>query len=84
MTTMTANNNYKKNMTKGTSLTPSVESPEWVVVSRAMARRSLDFLTRQVQTFDDSSDWYIAFQESATSLQSYSVLLRYYAWTLIL
>jgi hypothetical protein len=77
------NNNYKKmNMTKGTPLssswTPSVESPEWVVVSRAtaLARRSFDFLTRQVQTFDDSSDWSIAFQESATSLQSYSVLLR--------
>ncbi|KAL3914887.1 MAG: hypothetical protein SGILL_005901 [Bacillariaceae sp.] len=57
---------------------PSTDSPEWVVVSRAvvLAKRSYQFMVKRLVDFDDSADWSAIFQESATSFQSYSVLLR--------
>ena len=56
---------------------PSVESPEWVIVKRAaaLARRSHDFLMGCMRTFDEDK-WSTAFHETASSFQSYSILLR--------
>lgn len=56
---------------------PSVPSPEWVVLSRAiqLAKRSYQFLLACLTKFDDS-DWMAIFQESSSSFKSYSLLLR--------
>ena len=56
---------------------PSIESPEWVVVKRAaaLARRSHEFLMDCIINFDENK-WAMAFHETASSFQSYSVLLR--------
>eukprot|EP00934_Nitzschia_sp_Nitz4_P000925 Nitzschia sp. Nitz4//scaffold6_size259037//47180//50993//NITZ4_001049-RA/size259037-processed-gene-0.4-mRNA-1//1//CDS//3329556818//925//frame0 len=56
---------------------PSIESPEWVVVTRAvqLAKRSFRFMEECLTKFDDS-DWGMVFQESPSSFKSYSLLLR--------
>lgn len=56
---------------------PSFDSPEWVVVTRAvaLAQRSYSFITNCLIGFDDS-DVFAIFQESATGFKSYSVLFR--------
>ena len=57
--------------------TPSVASPEWVVLKRAvaLADRSSKFLQACLKSFEDA-DWSPVFQETMSSFQSYSVLLR--------
>jgi hypothetical protein len=56
---------------------PSVDSPEWVVVTRAvaLAQRSYDFMNNCLQGFCES-DWFAIFHESAAEFKSYSVLFR--------
>jgi len=57
---------------------PTTTSPEWVVVTRAvaLAKRSYTFMMQKLLKFDDSSDWSAIFHESSSSFHSYSVLLR--------
>jgi hypothetical protein len=65
-------------LTKESSWWPSTVSPEWVVVSRAvaLAKRSYQFMMKRLLDFDDSAALSAIFQESSTSFHSYSVLLR--------
>jgi U3 small nucleolar RNA-associated protein 22 len=65
-------------VTKNFAWKPSVASPEWVVVTRAvaLAKRSYGYIMQRLVTFDNSSDWSAIFHESPTSFQSYSVLFR--------
>ncbi|KAL3935042.1 MAG: hypothetical protein SGARI_003133 [Bacillariaceae sp.] len=53
-------------------------SPEWVVVSRAvaLAKRPYQFMLKRMVDFDASSDWSAIFHESTSSFHSYGVLLR--------
>jgi U3 small nucleolar RNA-associated protein 22 len=73
------NTNPRKAATNGkeSSWCPSVESPEWVVVKRAvaLAKRSHAFMTKCLKGFDET-DWSAIFQESTTAFKSYSVLFR--------
>ncbi len=57
---------------------PNTVSPEWVCLTRsvALAKRSYTFMMKKVMSFDKSNDWSAIFQESPSSFQSYSVLLR--------
>jgi hypothetical protein len=65
-------------LSKQSSWWPSTASPEWVVVSRAvaLAKRSYQFMVKRLVDFDDSGEWSAIFQESSASFHSYSVLLR--------
>lgn len=57
---------------------PSTNSPEWVVVGRAvaLARRSHQFLIERVVRFDQSAEWSAVFHESPSSFHSFDALLR--------
>ena len=59
------------------SWSPSVKSPEWVIVKRAaaLAKRSYQFMLNRLKTFDDA-DWSAIFCESTTAFKSYSGLFR--------
>lgn len=56
---------------------PSVASPEWVVLSRAvyLAKRSHEYMHSCLSNFDDAS-WCSIFHETPNSFKSYSVLMR--------
>ena len=56
---------------------PSFDSPEWVVVTRAvsLARHSYEFMNKCLQNFDESN-WSAIFNESAAGFKAYSVLFR--------
>lgn len=56
-------------------------NPEWVTVSRAaaLAKRSHEYLMKCLvcaEVNSDSQDWFALFQETTTSLKSYSALLK--------
>ena len=57
---------------------PNTVSPEWVCLTRsvALAKRSYTFMMKKIMSFSKSKDWSAIFQESPSSFQSYSVLLR--------
>ena len=71
------NRNTVKTSTQS-SWQPNTVSPEWVCLTRsvALAKRSYTFMMKKVMSFDKSNDWSAIFQESPSSFQSYSVLLR--------
>lgn len=62
---------------KDSSWHPSVSSPEWVVLTRAvaLAKRSYAFMSRCLVNFDESA-WSAVFHESAGAFKSYNVLFR--------
>lgn len=57
---------------------PNTLSSEWVCLTRsvALAKRSYTFMMKKVMSFSAANDWSAIFQESPSSFQSYSVLLR--------
>lgn len=63
--------------TSDTTWNPTFDSPEWVVVTRAvsLAKHSFDFLNKCNQDFDESN-WSAIFNESTDGFRSYSVLFR--------
>ena len=71
------NRNTVKTSTQS-SWQPNTKSPEWVCLTRsvALAKRSYSFMMKQLMSFGKSNDWSAIFQESPSSFQSYSVLLR--------
>jgi len=71
------NRNTVKTSTQS-SWQPNTVSPEWVCLTRsvALAKRSYTFMMKKVMSFAKSNDWSTIFQESPSSFQSYSVLLR--------
>jgi hypothetical protein len=62
---------------KETEWHASVDSPEWVVVTRAvsLAKRSYDFMFLCLTRFDET-DWSAVFHETASAFKSYSILFR--------
>lgn len=56
---------------------PSVDSPEWVVVTRAvaLAQRSHDFMVESLKGFREF-DWSTVFNESTAEFKAYDVLFR--------
>jgi U3 small nucleolar RNA-associated protein 22 len=62
---------------KETEWHASVDSPEWVVVTRAvsLAKRSYDFMYLCLTSFDET-DWSAVFHETASAFKSYSILFR--------